>query len=95
MILTKIRLHAKYLNEPKYEFWIKKREDVGKEYCTYPNSFIECSNTMHDVYENIDEYNPKDVRLNSAQYFVMKINNRKEFQNITINHSQILIFTIL
>ena len=58
MILIKIRLHAKDLNEPKYEFWMKKREDVGIKYCTYPNSFIECSDTMHDVYDNIDEYNP-------------------------------------
>ena len=30
---------------------------------------------------------PKDVRLNSTHYMVMKINNRKELQNITINHS--------
>ena len=25
---------------------------------------------------------PKDVRLNSTHYFIMKINNRKELQNI-------------
>ena len=30
---------------------------------------------------------PKDVRLNSTHYFIMKINNRKELQNIAINHS--------
>ena len=30
---------------------------------------------------------PKDVRLNSAHYLIMKINNRKELQNIAINHS--------
>ena len=30
---------------------------------------------------------PKDVRLNSTHYFNMKINNRKELQNIAINHS--------
>ena len=29
----------------------------------------------------------KDVRLNSTHYFIMKINNRKELQNIAINHS--------
>ena len=28
---------------------------------------------------------PKDVRLNSAQYLIMKSNNRKELQNIAIN----------
>ena len=30
---------------------------------------------------------PKDVRLNSTHYLIMKINNRKELQNIAINHS--------
>ena len=28
---------------------------------------------------------PKDVKLNSAQYLIMKINNRRELQNIAIN----------
>ena len=30
---------------------------------------------------------PKDVRLNSTHYLIMKISNRKELQNIAINHS--------
>ena len=30
---------------------------------------------------------PKDVRLNSTHYFIMKINNRIESKNIAINHS--------
>ena len=30
---------------------------------------------------------PKDVRLNSTHYQIMKINNRKELQNIVINQS--------
>ena len=30
---------------------------------------------------------PKDVRLNSTHYLIMKINNRIEFKNIAINHS--------
>ena len=30
---------------------------------------------------------PKDVRLNSTHYLIMKINNRKELQNILIDHS--------
>ena len=30
---------------------------------------------------------PKDVRLNSTHYLIMKINNRKELQKIAINHS--------
>ena len=30
---------------------------------------------------------PKDLRLNSTHYLILKINNRKELQNIAINHS--------
>ena len=137
--IDKIYLYAKGLSEPKYEFLIKKREDVGMKHLNYSNAFIECSNAMDDVYENIDEYNlirkrkilivfddmiadviankkfqaiikelfircrkfntslvfitqsyfsvPKDFRLNSIHYLIMKINNRKELQNIAINHS--------
>ena len=29
----------------------------------------------------------KDVRLNSTHYLIMKISNRKELQNMAINHS--------
>ena len=29
---------------------------------------------------------PKDVRLNSTHYLIMKLNNRKELQSIAINH---------
>ena len=29
---------------------------------------------------------PKDMRLNSTHYFILKINNRKEWQNIATNH---------
>ena len=30
---------------------------------------------------------PKDVRLNSTDYLIMKINNNRELQTIAINHS--------
>ena len=30
---------------------------------------------------------PKDVRLNSTHYSIMKINNKRELQNITTSHS--------
>ena len=30
---------------------------------------------------------PKDVRLNSTHYLIMKTNNGKKLQNIAINHS--------
>ena len=37
---------------------------------------------------------PKDVRLNLTHYFIVKINNRKELQNIVIT-LQILVIIIL
>ena len=51
-------MYARDLSEPKYEYLIKKREDAGIKHLNNPNAFIECSNTMDDVYENINDYNP-------------------------------------
>ena len=51
-------LNARDLSEPKYEYLIKKRGDAGIKHLNNPNAFIECSNTMDDVYENIYHYNP-------------------------------------
>ena len=30
---------------------------------------------------------PKDVRLNSTHYLIMRINNKRELQSIAVNHS--------
>ena len=56
--IDKIYLYARDLSEPKYEYLIKKREDAGIKHVNNPNAFIESSNTMDDVYENINDYNP-------------------------------------
>ena len=48
--IDKMYLYAKDLSEPKYEFLIKKREDVGTNHFANPNAFIECSNKMDDIY---------------------------------------------
>ena len=57
-VIDKIYLYARDLSEPKYEYLIKKREDAGIKHLDNPNAFIVCSNTMDDVYEDIDNYNP-------------------------------------
>ena len=132
-------MYAKDLSESKYEYLIGIRENTGIKHLNDLKAFIECSNTMNDVYENIDNCNlkrkrkilivfddmiadimtnkkfqsiikelfircrklnislvfitqsyfsvPKDVRLNSTHYLIMKINNKRELQNIAINHS--------
>ena len=137
--IDKMYLYAKDLSESKYEYLIKNRENAGIKHVNDGNAFIECSNTMDDVYESINDYNPnrkrkilivfddmiadimtnkkfeaiikelfircrkmnislvfitqsyfsvpKDMILNSAHYFTMEINNKKELQNIAINPS--------
>ena len=41
---------------------MKKRKDVGIKYCSDSNAFIECSNTMDDVFKNIANYNQSGNR---------------------------------
>ena len=55
--IDKIYLYSKDFSEPNYEVLIEKRKDVGIKHLNDPNAFIECSNTIDDVYKNIDDYN--------------------------------------
>ena len=43
-------------------FLSKKREDGEIKYLNDPNAFIECFNTMDDIYENIHDYNLNSKR---------------------------------
>ena len=56
-IIDKIYLYARDLSKPKYECLIKKHENAGIKHLNNQNTFIECSNTMDDLYENINDYN--------------------------------------
>ena len=137
--IDKIYLYAKDPYEKKYQYLIKKREKVGLNRFNDPKAFMECSNDLQDVYENIEDYNPikkrkilivfddmiadminnnklypvvtklfirgrklnisivfitqsyfkvpKDVRLNSTHFFIMKVPNKRELQQIALNHS--------
>ena len=55
--IDKIYLYAKDPYEAKYQFLIKKHEDVGKKHFNDLKDFIEYSNNMVDIYKNIEEYN--------------------------------------
>ena len=57
--IDKIYLYAKDLIGAKYEYLIKNRKNAGIKHLNDSKTFIECSNTMNDVCENIDNYNPK------------------------------------
>ena len=55
--IDKIYLYTKDLSEPKYQFLMGKHKNAGIKHLNDSKAFIECSNTMDDVYENIDDYN--------------------------------------
>ena len=80
--IDKIYLCAKYLSESKYEFLIKKHENTGTKFFNNPNAFIECSNTMDDVYENVDDYNPNRKRkvLVVLDDIIADIMTKKDFK---------------
>ena len=83
-VIDKIYLYARYLIEPKYQFLIKKREDAGIKHVNNPNAFIVCSNTMDDVYKDIDNYNPKRDKkvLIVTDDIIADIITNKKFQAI-------------
>ena len=55
--IDKIHLYVKNLSEPKHEFLIKNCENAGIKHVNNLKAFIECSNTMDVVYENMNDYN--------------------------------------
>ena len=57
--IDKIYLYAKDTDEEKYQYLINKREQVGIKKLNDPHAFIEYSNDMNDVLEDINNYNKK------------------------------------
>ena len=47
--IDKIYLYVKDPYEPKYQYLINIRENVGLNYFKYPKAFLEYSNDMQDV----------------------------------------------
>ena len=82
--IDKIYFYVKDLSEPKYEFLIKNRENAGIKHVNDPKAFIECSNIMVDIYENIDDYNPNRRRkiLIFFDDIIADIMTNKKFQSI-------------
>ena len=82
--IDEIYLYAKDLSEKKYEYLIKNRENAVIKHLNDSKTFIECSNTMGDVYENIDNYNPKRKRkiLIAFDDMIAGIMTNKKFQSI-------------
>ena len=55
--IDKIYLYAKDTDEEEYQYLINKREQVGIKNLNDPYTFIEYSNDMNDVLEDINNYN--------------------------------------
>ena len=55
-------MYCKDLDEPKYKLLIKKREQAGIKNLKNSTAFIEYSNSMDDIYDDINDYNKKRKR---------------------------------
>ena len=60
-ILTKFISMQKILSY-NMRFIIKQRKNAGIKHYNDPSAFIKCSNSMDDVYENIDYYKTNSKR---------------------------------
>ena len=82
--IGKIYLFEWDLSQPKYEYLIKKRQHAGIKHLNHPNAFIECSNTIDVVYENIKDYNRirKRKKLIVFDEMIADIMTNKRFQAI-------------
>ena len=57
-IIGKIYLFGKGPYKIKHQYFIKQTWKSGPENMKERKAFIELSNNMHDIYKNIEEYNP-------------------------------------
>ena len=62
---------------------IRNRENTGMKHLNDSKAFIECSNTINDVYEYIDNYNPNRKRkiLIVFDDMIADIMTNKKFQS--------------
>ena len=56
--IGKIYLYEKDPYDDKYQFLINKRESIGLKHLSDPKASTEYSNDIHNVYGNINYYNP-------------------------------------
>ena len=84
--IDKIYLYVKDSHEAKYQYLINKREGVGIDHFKDPKAFIEYLSDMHDVYRNIDKYNPdkeNKILIVSDDLIADMIHNKKLNSTVT------------
>ena len=79
-------LYAKDLSEPMYmyEYLSKNRENAGIKHLNDSKVSVECSDTMNDIYENINDYNSNRKRkiLIFFDDMIADIMTNKKFQSL-------------
>ena len=78
--IYKIYVYAKDPYEARYQYLINKREKVGLDHFKDPKTFMEYSNDMQNVYNNIENYNPgkkRKILIVFDDMIVDIINNKK------------------
>ena len=84
--IDKIYLYAKNTDEEKYQYLINKREQAGIKNLNdiVKELFIRCRKLNISIVFIMQSYfrTPKDARLNSPHYILMKIGNKKELKKI-------------
>ena len=61
--IDKIYLYVKNQSQSKYQLLINGREKLGIKILKNPKAFIDYSQTIDDVYENLVDYNPTKKRI--------------------------------
>ena len=82
--IDKIYLYVKDIHEPKYEYLINKREQAGIKNLNDTHAFIEYSDDMNDVLDDINNYNKnRDKKVLIAfDNMIADIEYNKNFKRI-------------
>ena len=69
--------------------WLQTLQQIKRFQAITKELFIRCRKLNISLVFITQSYLsvPKDVRLNPTHYLIMKINNKREWQNVAINHS--------
>ena len=83
-VIDKIYLYADDLEEPKYQLFIKKTEQTGIKNLNDLTAFIEYSNNMDDIYDNINDCNKKRKRKVSIVFddMISHVMSNKKAQQV-------------
>ena len=83
-------MYTKDPYEDKYQFLVRRRENIAVKHFNDSKAFIEYSNDMRDVFENINDYNPdkeNKILIVFDDMIADMINNKKtKFNSNRIIH---------